>query len=87
MDTTGLRYIDMEFKKIKHVSSFYDDFYDTVFYVFETVPRIGHGEWGISAGGDIAYNLMTDNVTQDRFPIELVHLTKYIDYKIKVEGL
>lgn len=76
----------MEFEKIECVSAFYDDYSSTIFYMFDTIPTIGHGEWAISSGGDCAYDVMTDNITQDQFPIELMELLAYIPDDIDIEG-
>lgn len=74
----------MIFKKIKCVSAFHDDYTETTFYCFSTIPKIGNGEWAISSGGDIAYNTATDCITQDNFPEELLQLLPHIDYSIEV---
>lgn len=77
----------MKFKSIKCTQAFYDDYSGTVFYAFETVPVIGHGEWAISSGGDVAYDLRTDRMTQSDFPNELLILLSHIPDNIDIEGL
>lgn len=77
--------MELEFEKIECVSAFYDDFSSTIFYVFNTVPVIGHGEWAISGGGDCAYDLRTDHITQDEFPHELMLLLDHIPEDIHIE--
>ncbi len=77
----------MEFQKIKCVYAFLDDYTGCIFYAFDTVPEIGHGEWAISSGGDCAYDLRTDRITQTDFPNELLSLLSYIPDDIEIEGL
>lgn len=81
------RMIFMRFKKIHFNHAFYDNWTDQVFYAFYTAPQIDHGEWAISAGGDTAYDLCSDVVTQTDFPEELLELIEYIPNNVKVEGL
>lgn len=76
----------MKFEKIKCTYAFYDDYTSDIFYAFETVPVIDHGEWAISRSGDAAYNLQNDNITQN-FPNELLILLEYIPDDIEIEGL
>lgn len=76
----------MNFEKIECNYAFYDDYSCEIFYAFETIPVIGHGEWAISQGGDVAYNLMNDNITQTDFPEELLQLLEYIPDDIEIEG-
>ena len=75
----------MKFEKIEFSHAFYDSYYDTTFYAFNTVPKIGHGNWAISEGGDTAYNLSNDHVTQSDFPTELVQLIEYIPDDPEIE--
>ena len=77
----------MNFEKIECNYAFYDDFSCEIFYAFETIPVIDHGEWAISQGGGVAYNLMNDNITQTDFPEELLQLLDYIPDDIEIEGL
>lgn len=77
----------MNFKKIKCTGAFYDNYYGTVFYTFDTIPQIGHGYWAISEGGDAAYNTLNDQVTQVDYPNELLILLSHIPENIKIEGL
>lgn len=74
------------FQKVKCTQAFYDDYSGTVFYAFDTVPQIGHGEWAITRGGDIAYDLLRDRIVED-YPNELIHLTNYIPDDIEIDGL
>lgn len=76
----------MEFESIECTYAFFDDFSGSIFYAFETVPQIDHGEWAISSGGDIAYNLANDNITQDGFPLELLTLLNHIPDDIEIDG-
>lgn len=76
----------MKFEKIEFSHAFYDDYYDMVFYTFNTVPQIGHGNWAISEGGDVAYNMLNDNVTQTNFPEELMYLLDHIPDGVDIEG-
>ena len=77
----------MNFEKIECIYAFYDDYTGDVFYQFNTVPQIDHGEWAISRGGDTAYDTMCDFITQDEFPPELIELVEYIPEDIEIEGL
>ncbi|ANS06148.1 hypothetical protein BI032_gp273 [Citrobacter phage vB_CfrM_CfP1] len=77
----------MKFEKIKCTYAFYDNYCDTIFYAFDTVPVIGHGEWAISRGGDVAYDLQTDRITQTGFPNELMSVLNYITDDIEIDGL
>lgn len=77
----------MDFKEIRFCNAFYDSYWGTVFYSFDTVPKIGHGHWAISEGGDAAYNLLNDYVTQRDFPDELLELLEYIPDNVEIEGL
>lgn len=76
----------MKFENVEFSHAFYDDYTGVVFYAFNTVPQIGHGEWAISEGGDVAYNLMNDNITQIDYPHELGYLTEYIPDNVEIEG-
>lgn len=77
----------MNFEKIECKGAFYDDYYETVFYEFCTVPEIDGGNWAISRDGDSAFNLLSEQVTQSGFPIELMQLIEHIPADIKIEGL
>ncbi|MGL5016388.1 MAG: hypothetical protein ACRC6V_19240 [Bacteroidales bacterium] len=77
----------MKFKKIKCIQAFYDPDYATVFYGFQTDPQVGHGEWAISEGGDVAMDLRTERTTQVDYPNELLELLEYIPANMKIEGL
>lgn len=77
----------MTFEEIECTYAFYDDYSSEIFYAFRTVPQIGHGEWAISAGGDTAYDMSNDNITQEDFPIELLQLLGHIPDEIEVDGL
>lgn len=77
----------MKFEKVECAYAFYDEFSSSIYYSFDTVPKIGHGEWAISSGGDCAYDLRTDFITQDEFPIELLSLLEYIPDDIEIDGL
>lgn len=74
------------FEKIACVYAFYDSYYGDIFYNFETIPQIGHGEWAITRGGDSAYDLRTDQVTQTEFPDELLLLLDNIPSDIEIES-
>lgn len=76
----------MNFEKVECTYAFYDEYSSSIYYAFKTVPVIGHGEWAISSGGDCAYNLSNDFITQDEFPIELLSLLEYIPDDIEIEG-
>lgn len=76
-----------KFERIECVYAFYDDYSDQVFYQFETRPEIGHGEWAISRGGDVAYDMRFDRVCQDDFPSELIILTSHIPIDIFIDGI
>jgi hypothetical protein len=67
-----------KFEKVEFLEAFYDDWSGEVFYSFRTIPEIGHGEWAISSGGDTAYDLLYDRITQTEFPEELLLLCDYI---------
>lgn len=77
----------MKFEKIECTSAFYDEYTGTVFYCFDTIPVIGHNEWAISEGGDVAYDLLCDRYEQVDFPNELLDLLSYIPDDIEIEGL
>jgi len=77
----------MEFEKVVCTHAFYDDYYCDVFYAFETIPQIGHGEWAISRGGDVVYDLLYDRFLQNGYPNELIFLTDYIPESIEIEGI
>ncbi|EOZ5069696.1 TPA: hypothetical protein L3F84_000750 [Enterobacter cloacae] len=77
----------MEFEKVEFVSAFYDDYCGEVFYVFDTIPKIGHGGWAISRGGDVAYDLSCDRLLQSDYPNELIFLTNYIPESVEIDGL
>lgn len=77
----------MEFEKIECTYAFYDDYSSNIFYFFKTIPEIDHGEWAISSGGDCAYDMSTDHITQDEFPIELMALLEFIPNDIEIDGL
>lgn len=77
----------MEFEKVECTYAFYDDFSCQIYYAFDTIPQIGHGEWAISRGGDCAYDLRWDNITQTDFPNELMFLLDYIPEDIEIDGL
>lgn len=76
----------MTFEKVDFVSAFYDDYYETVFYEFKTVPEIDGGQWAISRDGDSAFNLLSEQVTQT-FPAELMSLLEHIPENVEIEGL
>ncbi|MGL4521773.1 MAG: hypothetical protein ACRCWQ_04425 [Bacilli bacterium] len=76
----------MEFTKIECTHAFYDEYWGTAFYVFDTIPEIGHGEWAISEGGDVVYDLLYDRVVQN-YPAELSCLVDHIPDDIEIEGL
>lgn len=76
----------MNFKKVICTHAFYDEDYGEIFYSFDTVPQIGHGEWAISRGGDTVYDLLHDRVMQGGYPEELNALTDYIPDDIEIEG-
>lgn len=77
----------MNFEEIECHYAFFDDYTGEIFYAFKTTPVIGHGEWAISRGGDAAYDLSNDNITQTDFPTELLILLEYIPDNIEIEGL
>lgn len=77
----------MSFDKIECTHAFYDDYTGTIFYAFDTIPVIGHGEWAISGGGDLAYDLRTDRIHETEFPNELISLLEYISDDVEIEGL
>lgn len=77
----------MEFKNVEFAHAFYDDWSGNVYYAFKTVPQIDHGEWAISSGGDTAYDLLHDVITQTDFPSELMHLVEHIPENAEIEGL
>ena len=77
----------MEFEKIECTYAFYDEDIGNIFYAFETIPKIDDGEWSISQGGDVAYNLRTDRLVESGFPEELLSLLDFIPDDIEIDGL
>ena len=75
------------YTKVEFSHAFYDDWCGEVFYAFRTTPQIGHGEWAISAGGDTAYDLLHDNITQTDFPDDLLLLLEHIPENVEIDGL
>jgi len=75
------------FKNVEFIRAFYDDCTEEVFYCFKTLPQIDHGDWAISAGGDVAYDLCCENITQQDFPSGLINLLEYIPENVEIEGL
>lgn len=77
----------MQFEKVECIYAFYDEQSSNIYYAFDTVPVIGHGEWAISSGGDSAYDLRFDRLVECGYPNELLDLLEYIPDDIEIDGL